>query len=108
MFGTDRASLSAADVPDRRQADLIALDEAVNTLARLNPRQSQVVEMRFFGGLSIDETGEVLKVSRHCAAHRFKSGAPSRFGPRMPMIVIADDVVGGMAIPCHSLIDLEH
>ena len=61
---TIRVSLSAADVPDARQADLIALDEALDTLARLNPRQSQVVEMRFFGGLSIDETAEVLRVSR--------------------------------------------
>jgi RNA polymerase sigma-70 factor, ECF subfamily len=46
-----------------RSADIIALDDALKTLATLNPRQAQVVEMRFFGGLSEDEIAEVLKVS---------------------------------------------
>jgi RNA polymerase sigma-70 factor, ECF subfamily len=59
-----RVSLSAADVLDRREADLVALDEALDLLGKLNPRQCEVVEMRFFGGLSIDETAEVLRVSR--------------------------------------------
>ena len=44
-------------------ADLISLDDAMNALARLDPRKVQVVEMRFFGGLSAEETAEVLKVS---------------------------------------------
>ena len=43
--------------------DLVALDDAMNALARLDPRKVQVVEMRFFGGLSVDETAAVLKVS---------------------------------------------
>ena len=43
--------------------DLVVLDEAMNALARLDPRKVQVVEMRFFGGLSVEETAEVLKVS---------------------------------------------
>ena len=56
-------SLSAvASVPERG-ADLIALDEALNALAALSPRQSQVIELKFFGGLTIEETAEVLKVS---------------------------------------------
>jgi RNA polymerase sigma-70 factor, ECF subfamily len=59
-----RVSLSAADVLDRREADLVALDEGLDLLGKLNPRQCQVVEMRFFGGLSIHETAEVLRVSR--------------------------------------------
>jgi RNA polymerase sigma-70 factor (ECF subfamily) len=46
-----------------RATDLVALDDAMNALARLDPRKVQVVEMRFFGGLSVDETAEVLKVS---------------------------------------------
>lgn len=50
-------------VDHERSADLVALDDAMNELARLDPRKVQVVEMRFFGGLSIDETAEVLKVS---------------------------------------------
>ena len=46
-----------------RGADIIALDDALKTLAALNPRQAQVVELRYFGGLSEDEIAEVLKVS---------------------------------------------
>jgi RNA polymerase sigma factor (TIGR02999 family) len=44
-------------------ADLLALDDALNALAIIDPRKSQVVELRFFGGLSIEEAAEVLKVS---------------------------------------------
>ncbi len=62
--GAQRVSLSeAAEVPLARSADLVALDDALNDLAALNPRHSQVVELRFFGGLSIEETAEVLRVS---------------------------------------------
>jgi len=43
--------------------ELVALDDALNALARIDPRKAQVVEMRFFGGLSVEETAEVLKVS---------------------------------------------
>ncbi len=46
-----------------RSTDLIALDLALEELAALNPRQSQVVELRYFGGLNETETAEVLKVS---------------------------------------------
>jgi len=44
-------------------ADLVALDDAMKALAQVDPRKEQVVEMRFFGGLSVEETAEVLKVS---------------------------------------------
>jgi RNA polymerase sigma factor (TIGR02999 family) len=53
----------AAVVGSGRAADLVALDDAMNALGRLDPRKVQVVEMRFFGGLSVEETAEVLKVS---------------------------------------------
>ena len=43
--------------------DLVALDDALKALARVDPRKVQVVEMRFFGGLSVEETATVLKVS---------------------------------------------
>ena len=46
-----------------RQTDIVALDDALRDLADLDPRKARVVEMRFFGGLSIDETAEVLHVS---------------------------------------------
>ena len=53
----------AAVVGGERAADVVALDEAMNALARLDKRKVQVVEMRFFGGLSVEETAEVLKIS---------------------------------------------
>ena len=50
-------------VSEERAADAVALDEALKSLAEIDPRKSQIVELRFFGGLSIEETAEVLKVS---------------------------------------------
>jgi RNA polymerase sigma factor (TIGR02999 family) len=59
-----RASLDeGAVVAVEASADIAALDDALAVLARLDPRKSQVVELRFFGGLSIKETAEVLRVS---------------------------------------------
>ena len=52
-----------AAVGGDRTGDLVALDDALNALARLDPRKAQIIEMRFFGGLSVEETAEVLKVS---------------------------------------------
>ncbi|MEP6686662.1 MAG: ECF-type sigma factor, partial [Verrucomicrobiota bacterium] len=46
-----------------RAADLLALDEALNDLSVTYPRKSKVVELRYFGGLTIEETAEVLKVA---------------------------------------------
>ena len=42
---------------------MIAIDEALDALAQIDPRKSKVVELRFFGGLSVEETAEVLKTS---------------------------------------------
>ncbi len=53
----------AALLSDERAAEMVALDEALERLAAVDPRKSQVVELRYFGGLSINETAEVLKVS---------------------------------------------
>ena len=62
--GVQHVSLDeAAIVGGDGDTDLVALDDAMNALARLDPRKVQVVEMRFFGGLSVEETAEVLKVS---------------------------------------------
>ncbi|HEX5080546.1 MAG TPA: sigma-70 family RNA polymerase sigma factor [Blastocatellia bacterium] len=51
------------EVSSERGADLVALDDALNTLAAMNPRQSQIVELRYFGGLSEEEIAEALKIS---------------------------------------------
>jgi RNA polymerase sigma factor (TIGR02999 family) len=51
-------------IPSEPGQDLVALDDALIALAAFDSRKSQVVEMRFFGGLNIDETAEVLNISR--------------------------------------------
>jgi RNA polymerase sigma factor (TIGR02999 family) len=48
---------------EQRELNLVALDDALKDLAEIDPRQSRIVELRFFGGLSIEETSEVLGVS---------------------------------------------
>jgi len=60
-----RVELDAALIlPQERNAEVIALDEALKTLSQIDEQQGQIVEMRFFGGLSIEEIGEVLGISR--------------------------------------------
>lgn len=61
--GAPKASLEDAAVIPERPTELIALDEALSDLATIDPRKSQVVELRYFGGLSVEETAEVLGVS---------------------------------------------
>jgi RNA polymerase sigma-70 factor, ECF subfamily len=61
--GVKHVSLDEASIIGEADIDMVALDDAMNALARLDPRKVQVVEMRFFGGLSVEETAEVLKVS---------------------------------------------
>jgi RNA polymerase sigma factor (TIGR02999 family) len=59
-----RVSLAeAAVVPADRGADFIALDDALESLATIDARKSRIIELRFFGGLSVEETAEVLKIS---------------------------------------------
>jgi RNA polymerase sigma-70 factor, ECF subfamily len=53
----------ALEVSSQRGADLVALDDALNALATFDPRKSQIVELRFFGGLTVEETAEVLQVA---------------------------------------------
>jgi len=54
----------AIDLPEQRSFDLIALDDALEGLAKLDPQQSRVVELRFFAGLSVEETAAALGISR--------------------------------------------
>jgi RNA polymerase sigma-70 factor (ECF subfamily) len=59
-----QVSLSQADkIDDEHSADLVALDDALQALEKLDARQARVVELRFFGGLNQEETAEALKVS---------------------------------------------
>ena len=62
--GLQKLTLEAAvSLASERDLDLLALDEALAQLARFDPQQSQVVELRFFGGLSIEETAAVMGLS---------------------------------------------
>jgi RNA polymerase sigma-70 factor, ECF subfamily len=64
--GGDRLKVSidaALDVPVRPEEDIVGLDQALGRLAEAHPRPAQVVELRFFGGLSLEEAAEVLGVS---------------------------------------------
>lgn len=64
--GGDYAKVSfdeAMIVSEEKSADLMALDEALNSLAAIDPEQSRVVELRVFGGLTVEETAEALGVS---------------------------------------------
>jgi RNA polymerase sigma factor (TIGR02999 family) len=53
----------AVDVPQKADVDLLGLNGALDRLAELDPRQSRIVELRFFAGLSIEETAEVMQLS---------------------------------------------
>src|SRR5262249_50509325 len=52
-----------ADLACEPEIDLIVLDDALNSLAAIDPQQSRIIELRYFGGLTIEETAEVLHIS---------------------------------------------
>ncbi len=62
----------AATVSTERTAELVALDDALQHLGAFDPRKSQVVEMRYFGGLTVEETAEVLHVSPETVARDWR------------------------------------
>lgn len=61
--GAREISLDEAMLSDDRSDEVVALDDALQELAKIDPRKSQIVELRFFAGLSIEETADVLAVS---------------------------------------------
>jgi len=61
-----------AELGADRARELIALDDALNAMAKMDPRKARVVEMRFFAGLSVEETAEVLKVSADTVVRDWK------------------------------------
>jgi RNA polymerase sigma-70 factor, ECF subfamily len=63
----------ALTIATERGPDLIALDEALDALAEIDPRQSRIVELRFFGGLSEEETAEALEISRRTVVREWNS-----------------------------------
>jgi RNA polymerase sigma factor (TIGR02999 family) len=74
--GADAPLLSLDDAPElsvTRAAEFIALDDALQQLAQLDPRRARVVEMRYFGGMSVDETSAALKVSEATVIRDWKA-----------------------------------
>jgi RNA polymerase sigma factor (TIGR02999 family) len=63
-----------------RQVDVLALDEALATLSEFDPRKGRVVELRYFGGLSVDETAEYLGISPETAKRDWKMAKAWLFG----------------------------
>lgn len=53
----------ALNLPDKREFHLVAIDDAITSLSRFDEQQSRIVELRFFAGLSVEETAEVLRIS---------------------------------------------
>jgi RNA polymerase sigma factor (TIGR02999 family) len=73
--GGDAKTLSLEEgliVSPERGADVVELDDTLKVLASIDPRRSRVVELRFFGGLSVEETAEVLEVSPETVMHDWK------------------------------------
>jgi len=67
------ASLDRLAAPTTdRAADICALDDALTALTAIDPRRAEVVELRFFGGLSVEETAEALAVSPQTVMRRWK------------------------------------
>ena len=73
--GGAAAHLQLDEIPEVgswRGSELIALDDALTTLAQMDPRKAKIIELRFFGGLSVDETAEVLKISAQTVMRDWK------------------------------------
>ena len=68
-----RVTIDDVDVAQEQSADLVALNDALSTLASFDPRMGQVVELRFFGGLTVQETADVLKVSPETVMRDWKT-----------------------------------
>jgi RNA polymerase sigma factor (TIGR02999 family) len=64
---------AARDIGHEKGADLVALDDALTALAGFDPRMSQVVELRFFGGLTVEETADALHVSPETVMRDWKT-----------------------------------
>jgi RNA polymerase sigma factor (TIGR02999 family) len=73
-YGAERIPIDTIDVAAPGQdVDILALEDALAALARVDPRPSQVVELRFFGGFSVDETAEALGVSARTVKNDWNS-----------------------------------
>jgi RNA polymerase sigma factor (TIGR02999 family) len=73
--GAPRVALDQApDVSTARATELVILDDALESLEQMDRRKAQVIELRFFGGLNVEETAEVLKISPQSVMRDWKLG----------------------------------
>jgi len=79
-FSEALASETAVRMSEPRAAELLALDEALDELARLDPRKGRVVELRYFGGLDVDEIAEILRISPETVKRDWKTAKAWLFG----------------------------
>jgi RNA polymerase sigma-70 factor, ECF subfamily len=71
--GSYKVSLDdVSDLSDKRDVELLALDDALKSLAGIDPQKSRIIELRYFGGLSLEETAEVLDVSPSTVSREWK------------------------------------
>lgn len=71
-------------VSSGKSAELLALDEALETLAQIDPQKSKIVELRYFGGLSVEETAEVLGVSEITVKRHWRMAKAWLYGQLSP------------------------
>jgi len=83
------------DISRRRDPELLAIDDALNTLAELDPRKAKVIELRFFGGLSVEETAEVLKVHEQTVLRDW----------RLARVWLIREIGGAHGAPDHRRLD---
>lgn len=81
--------LAAGDGHRERLADLLALDQALTRLAAIDPRKSRIVELRYFGGLTVEETAELLTLSAPTVA------LESRMARAWLLARVREEVAGG-------------
>lgn len=94
-FGAERVELGETLVfAVERSAELLALDLALNELARMDPKLNQLVELRYFGGLTIEETAEVMGISPKSVKRGWQTARAwlgSRVNPAAASAPAADD-----------------
>lgn len=79
-FSKEQLEEAIVVVSDEKSFELLALDEALETLAQIDPQKSRIVELRYFGGLSVEETAEVMGISEITVKRHWKMAKAWLFG----------------------------
>jgi len=102
-YGADAVHVSLADaegIAHEKGADLVALDDALNELATFDERQSKIVELRFFGRLSLEEIAEALKIP---ARRRMVYAAQRKRTETLQTIKKLEEMAGGGMGQAHNI-----